>query len=301
MSIDTSASGLLASDTEDELIPTGTGRRSRPPTVAIASCLILAVIALLAAAAPVIAPHDIADQSLLSRLRPPAFAGGTTEYILGADHLGRDVLSRLLFATQTTLLIAGAGVIIGVITGTLSGLISGSVGGWIDHCFMAVVDAQASVPVTLVALTAVALIGTNPLVLVLIVGFSDYYKYARVVRGQVHTLRGRSFIEAARSSGASPWRIAIRHVLPNTLSPVIVLASLSFAEIVVLESSLSFLGVGVQPPNVSLGSLLGESRNYLITTPWLAILPCVVIVAITLAASMVGDWLRDTLDPRSRA
>ncbi|WP_331375316.1 ABC transporter permease [Sinorhizobium chiapasense] len=290
-----------ASQIENEQIPTDTGRPRRRPTVAIASCVILAVIALLAAAAPVIAPHDMADQSLLYRLRPPAFAGGTTEYLLGTDHLGRDTFSRLLFAIQTTLLIAAAGVVVGVITGTLSGLISGSVGGWIDHCFMAVVDAQASVPVTLVALTAVALIGPSPLVLVLIIGFADYYKYARVVRGQVHALRERSFVEAARSSGASPWRIAMRHVLPNTLSPVIVLASLSFAEIVVLESSLSFLGVGVQPPNVSLGSLLGESRNYLITTPWLALFPCVVIVAITLAASMVGDWLRDTFDPRSRS
>ena len=140
----------------------------------------------------------------------------------------------------------------------------------------------------------------HPLVLVLIVGFSDYYKYARVVRGEVHALQGRSFIEAARCSGASPWRIAIRHVLPNTFSPIIVLASLSFAEIVVLESSLLFLGVGVQPPNVSLGSLLGEARNYLISSPWLAIIPSVVIVMITVAASIIGDWLRDVLDPRSR-
>ncbi|TCN27029.1 ABC transporter permease [Sinorhizobium americanum] len=301
MSIETSTPALSPSQTEDGIVSTEAGRRRRPPTVAIASCLTLAVIALLAAISPVIAPHDIADQSLLHRLRPPAFAGGTTEYLLGTDHLGRDLFSRLLFATQTTLLIAGAGVLVGVITGTLSGLVSGSMGGWIDHCFMAVVDAQASVPVTLVALTAVALIGPSPLVLVLIIGFADYYKYARVVRGQVHALRGRSFVEAARSSGASPWRIAMRHVLPNTFSPVIVLASLSFAEIVVLESSLSFLGVGVQPPNVSHGSLLGESRNYLITTPWLAVFPCVVIVAITLAASMVGDWLRDRFDPRSRS
>ncbi|SJM32472.1 ABC transporter permease [Mesorhizobium delmotii] len=275
-------------------------RRDRLPSVMIISCLFLLVVVLLAAAAPAIAPHEIAGQSLLSRLRPPIFAGGASDHLLGTDHLGRDVFSRLLFATRTTLLIAGAGVLIGVITGTLTGLIAGTAGGWIDQCISVVIDAQAAVPTTLIALTAVSLVGTHPLTLVLIVGFSDYYRYARVVRGQVQALQGRSFIEAARCSGASPWRIAIRHVLPNTFSPIIVLASLSFAEMVVLESSLSFLGVGVQPPNVSLGSLLGEARNYLISSAWLAIIPCVVIVMITVAASIIGDWLRDALDPQSR-
>ncbi|WP_246696486.1 ABC transporter permease [Mesorhizobium sp. SARCC-RB16n] len=271
------------------------------PVVTTVSILVLCVIVLLAVAAPAIAPYDIATQSLLSRLRPPVFVGGGADHLLGTDHLGRDMLARLLFATRTTLLIACAGVLVGVVAGTLGGLIAGTSGGWIDQCLSAVVDAQAAVPTTLVALTAVALAGTSPLILVMIIGFSDYYKYARVVRGEVAALHGRAFIEAARSSGASPWRIAMRHVLPNTLSPVIVLASLSFAEIVVLESSLSFLGVGIQPPNVSLGSLLGEARNYLITTPWLAITPCVVIVMITVAAAMIGDWLRASLDPRGRA
>ncbi|ASY73786.1 Oligopeptide transport system permease protein OppC (plasmid) [Sinorhizobium fredii CCBAU 83666] len=275
-------------------------RHGGMPVVTAVSITVLSFIVLLAIAAPLIAPHDIAAQSLLSRLRPPMFAGAA-DYPLGTDHLGRDMLSRLLFATRTTLLIAGAGVFIGVVAGTLGGLIAGTLGGSIDQCLSAVVDAQAAVPTTLVALTAVALAGTSPLVLVLIVGFSDYYKYVRVVRGEVVALQAHAFIEAARSSGASPWRIAMRHVLPNTFSPVIVLASLSFAEIVVLESSLSFLGVGIQPPNVSLGSLLGEARNYLITTPWLAIFPCAVIVMITVAAAMIGDRLRASLDPRSRA
>jgi peptide/nickel transport system permease protein len=275
-------------------------RHGRMPVTAIVACMVLAVIVVLAVAAPLLAPYDIARQSLLSRLLPPVFAGGDEGYILGTDHLGRDLLSRLLFATRTTLLIAGAGVLVGVVAGTLSGLLAGTVGGWIDNGIGAIVDAQAAVPTTLVALTAIALVGTHPLVLVLIVGFSDYYKYARVVRGEVRALQGRTFIEAARCSGASPWRIAMRHVLPNTLSPIIVLASLSFAEIVVLESSLSFLGIGVQPPDVSLGSLLGEARNYLISSPWIAITPCVVIVIVTVAASILGDWLRDVLDPRSQ-
>ncbi|MBZ9909461.1 MULTISPECIES: ABC transporter permease [Mesorhizobium] len=299
MSIDIRVSEPIVGETEDKLV-LAPPRRGRPPAARIISLSILFLMILLALAAPAITPHDISEQSLLSRLQPPVFAGGTDDHPLGTDHLGRDVFSRLLFATRTTLFIAFAGVFIGVVAGTLGGLISGTLGGWADQCLSAVVDAQAAVPTTLVALTAVALAGTHPLVLVLIIGFSDYYRYARIVRGQVVALQGRSFIEAARCSGASPWRIAMRHVLPNTFSPVVVLASLSFAEIVVLESSLSFLGVGVQPPNVSLGSLLGEARNYLISTPWLAIFPCVVIVMITVAAATIGDWLRASLDPRSR-
>lgn len=267
------------------------------PTIVVLSFLIFVVLLAAGLLSPLISPYDISEQQLLARLQPPMLLGGTEAHPLGTDHLGRDLLSRLLAATRTTLIIAGLGVLIGAITGLIAGLISGSAGGWFDNVFMMLVDAQASIPLTLLALTAVAIAGTSPLVLILIVGISDYDKYARVVRAQVIAIRQRTFVEAARALGASPWRVAVRHVLPNIVSPLIVLATINFSSIVILESALSFLGVGVQPPHTSLGQLLGEARDYLITTWWLAAIPAAVIVTITMAVSLIGDWLRDVLDP----
>ena len=278
--------------------PAGARWNGAPPPAITAAFILMGLFVVLALLAPVIAPEGPAEQSLRARLEPPSVLGGELGYLLGADHLGRDVFARLLFALQTTLVIAGLGVLVGVVTGTIAGLVSGSAGGWVDAVFMLLVDAQASIPLTLLALTAVAIIGTSPVVLILIVGISDYDKYARVVRAQVMVTRRRSYVEAARALGASPTRIALRHVLPNIGSPLLVLATLNFSAIVILESALSFLGVGVQPPHTSLGQMLGDARNYMLTAWWLAAVPAGLIIAITMAVSLIGDWLRDVLDPR---
>lgn len=266
------------------------------------STVIISIVVLfffigLAALAPVLAPYDGSEQHLLSRLRPPVGLGGTSEHILGADHLGRDVLSRLLSGLGTTLLIAGLGVLVGMAVGGLVGLVSGSARGWVDGTIMLVVDAQAAVPLTLLTLTAAAIAGTGPLVLILIVGLADFGKYVRVVRAEVIALRERPFVEAARALGASPSRIAFRHILPNLVSPLTVLATINFSHVVVLESALSFLGVGVQPPHTSLGQMVGGARNFLISHWWLAAIPAGVIVTLTMTISVLGDWLRDLLDP----
>ena len=291
----------MSADTQsDTALPT----RSRmsgsrmPPALVTGALLLIVTLAGLAALAPMIAPDGLTDQSLRARLEPPSVLGGDQGYVLGADHLGRDVGARLLHALRTTLTIAALGVVIGVVVGTVAGLVSGSAGGWVDAAFMMLVDVQASIPLTLLALTAVAVMGASPLVLILIVGISDYDKYARVVRAEVMSVRQRGFIEAVRALGASPGRIALLHVLPNVTSPLLVLATLNFSAIVILESALSFLGVGVQPPHTSLGQMLGDARSYMLTAWWLAAIPAAVIIALTMAVALIGDWLRDALDPK---
>jgi peptide/nickel transport system permease protein len=245
--------------------------------------------------APLIATHAPAQQDLLARFQPPGYGG----HWLGADHLGRDVYSRLLFALRTTMVVAVAGVALGATLGTAAGVLSGMAGGIIGEALMLLADTQATLPLTLLCLVAVAFAGNSPAILVVIVGVADYCKYARVVRAQTLSIKTRAFIEAAVAAGTSPLRIALRHVLPNALSPIIVLATIQLGTVIVLESALSFLGVGVQPPAASLGQLVGEARGYLLTSWWLAAVPGAVIVALTVAVALIGDWLRDALDPET--
>lgn len=268
------------------------------PGVTRGAVLLLGLLCCLALLAPLVSLHDPSQQQLLMRLKPPALAGGDWAFPLGTDHLGRDVYSRLLAALATTLAIAGLGVTVGLIAGLIVGLISGLAGGRLDGFFMLLVDAQASIPLTLLALTAVALVGTDPIVLVLIVGISDFDKYARVVRAEALVVKRRTFVEAARALGASPLRLALRHLVPHVASPLIVLATINLSSVLVLESALSFLGVGVQPPHTSLGAMLGEARNYLITNWSLAAVPAATIVVLTMTVAFIGDWLRDRLDPK---
>lgn len=270
--------------------------RETPPI--ILACFGVGTLLLVAAlAAPLLAPFDIREQSLLARLEPPIFLGGTLEHVLGTDQLGRDVLSRLLYALRTSLGVASLGMVIGLTLGTGLGLVSGLVGKWLDTVIMFLVDTQSALPFTLLALTAVALFGTAPTVLVAIIGLAGWDKYARVVRGQVLATRELPYIEASRALGASNWRLAARHVLLNIASPLIVLATMNFSGIILLESALSFLGLGIQPPHTSLGLLLGEGRDYMISAWWVAAVPGALIVTLTMIISLVGDWLRDVLDP----
>jgi len=262
--------------------------------------VVLVLMALVAILAPVIAPHDIRTQSLLQRLQPPAFMGGSPEHWLGTDQLGRDVLSRSIFALRTTLAIAAIGTVIGMLLGVTLGVLSGMFGGWFDNLVMFLVDVQMSLPFVLVALTVIALLDTSLLVLVLVVGVAGWEIHARVVRGQVLAVRELPFVEATRALGSGFGRLALRHVLPNVVSPIIVLTTVNFSYVVLLESALSFLGLGVQPPNTSLGAMLGSGRDYLMSNWTLAAIPGLIIVTITMVVSLIGDWVRDILDPRQR-
>lgn len=275
-----------------------TARTDLIQKIAIATALVLFAGALLA---PLIAPHDPLAQSLLSRLRPPlGFAGGAHGHYAGTDELGRDVLSRALHGLRLTLALAVAGAVIGLAIGGALGLVAGLRRGWVEDTIMSLVDMQIAIPFTLVALLILSLFGSSLTVLVLVLGIAGWEQYARIVRAEVRKLGALPFIEAARAGGAGPIYIARHHVLPNIVSPLVVQFTLALSNIVILESTLSFLGLGVQPPQPSLGSMVGLGRDYMPTAPWIVLTPAALIVALTFSVQILGDWLRDRADVRLR-
>ncbi len=270
----------------------------RRPSLIIGLCIgWLALVIVAALFAPALAPFDYAEQSLLSRLKPPAILGGPEQYILGSDNLGRDVFSRLLYAMRTSILIAIMATVIGATVGTALGIVAAHFRGFVDDVIMMMVDFQASVPFLIVALAVLAFFGNNFVLLIVLIGLFGWDGYARIARGLVLSTNGQGYAFAIRTLGVHPARVYIRHVLPNMLGVIMVQITLNFPEIILLETSLSFLGLGVQPPGTSLGLMLGEGRNYLTTAWWMGIPAGMVIFLTTLAISLVGDWLRDLLDP----
>ncbi len=255
----------------------------------------------LAAFAPLIAPFDPLDQSLISRLRPPlGFERYKDGFYLGTDELGRDVLSRSLYGLRLTLGLALAGASIGLLLGGTLGLLAGLKRGFTEDIIMAAVDIQIAIPFTLIALLILAIFGSSLEVMVVVLGIAGWEQYARIVRGEVRKITQMPFIEAARASGGSPRYIAIRHVLPNIVSPLVVQFTLALSNIVILESTLSFLGLGVQPPTATLGSMVGYGRDYMPTAPWMVTVPAVMIILLTFSVQITGDWLRDRADVRLR-
>ena len=267
---------------------------------AIRACIAGAIlIALAAIFAGTIVRHDPVATDILNKLQPPFFLEGYDgEHLLGTDQLGRDLLARSLHGIRVSVGIAFVGLAIGCLLGTTAGLVAGLSGGLVDRAIMTVVDIFITVPFLLLVLVGIAAFGSDIPVLVVLVGLARWESYARVVRGQVLQVREMPYIEASRALGASTEWIAFRHVLPNIASPLIVLLTLNFPSILLLESSLSFLGIGVQPPTASLGRMVGDGRDHLVFAWWVAVAPAMVIVMITFIVQMLGDWLRDVLDVR---
>jgi len=266
-----------------------------------AAALVGLALVFMALLAPLIAPTDPLAQSLISRLRPPlGFERYKDGFYLGTDELGRDVLSRSLYGLHLTLGLALAGATIGLLIGGTLGLIAGLRGGWVEDAIMAAVDLQIAVPFTLLALLILALFGSSLTVMICVLGIAGWEQYARIVRAEVRRINELPFIEAARASGGGQRYIALTHVLPNIVSPLVVQFTLSLSNIVILESTLSFLGLGVQPPTATLGSMVGYGRDYMPTAPWIVIAPAVLIILVTFSVQILGDWLRDRADVRLR-
>jgi peptide/nickel transport system permease protein len=274
--------------------------RRYPPLVVLAAAWLLFMFGT-AALAPVISPYDYTAIDLRARLQPPFWMqGGQSAHLFGTDNLGRDVLARLIYSIRMSLLVAFVGTIIGAILGTLLGFVAAHFRGWVDDIVMAGVDFQASLPFFIIALALLAFFGNSMGLFIGLMGVYGWERYARITRGLALSALTQGYAVAVGTLGATPRRIYFRHILPNISSALIVYITLNFPATVILESSLSFLGIGIQPPMTSLGNMLGFGRDYLTTAWWIAVFPGVTIFLATLAMSILGDWVRDRLDPTLR-
>jgi peptide/nickel transport system permease protein len=263
--------------------------------------LVILMIALLTGIfADVLAPHGYDDQDLGAMLKPPVMVGGTWSNPLGTDPLGRDVLSRVVYGARTSVFLALGAVLLAAGVGVVLGLVSGYAGGRIDAAIMSVVEAQLSLPYLLFAIAFMALLGSSLTNLVIVLVLRSWVVYAQLVRVSVLSMKTREFVTVAVALGATGRRILFRHVAPHVIAPALVVSSFQLAELIIVESSLGFLGLGVQPPLPSWGSMLSQGREYLGSAWWLVTFPGLAIIVTVLGANLFGDALRDALDPRLR-
>lgn len=274
--------------------------RRRPPPLVIAAMTVLGGVLLVSAFAEFIAPYPYTRQFPGQRLLPPFWLGGPPEFFLGTDEIGRDLFSRLVHGTRISLLIAILGTLIGAVLGTSLGFAAAHFRGYVEEAVMMLVDVQASLPFMIVVLATLALFGNSLLLFLALIGVAGWETYARLARGLVLAEKEKGYYAAIRAAGSRPGRLYVRHVLPNVMSVLIVAMTLNFPQTILLETSLSFLGLGVQPPLPSLGLILGQGRQHMLLAWWLPVLPGVMIFVTTLAASILGDWLRDRFDPTIR-
>jgi ABC-type dipeptide/oligopeptide/nickel transport system permease subunit len=269
--------------------------RFRRNRLALVGLVLVVVLAVSAALAPWLAPYDPARQSLVEKRAKPG-----AKYVLGADEFGRDILSRVIYGSRVALLVSVLSALIAVVGGLVLGTVAGFAGGWLDAVMMRGIEILLAFPYLLLALAIVAALGTGALNTTIAVGIWGVPAVTRIVRGSVLALRETEYVGAARALGAPVTALLRRHILPNIVPSLIVYATLFMANAILLEAALSFLGLGVQPPLTSLGNMVGYGREYITRAPWIMLAPATVIVLTTLSISLLGDWLRDKLDPTLR-
>ncbi len=262
---------------------------------------ILLLIVAVSALAPVISPHDPLAVNVRHRLAPPAWMdGGTPQNLLGTDQVGRDLLSRMIYGGRVSLVVGVAAVILSASIGVLLGLMAGYFGGWGDWTIMTVINVMLTFPFVLLALAVIAVLGPSLVNMVAVLGIAGWPIYARVVRAETMAIREREFVLAGRALGMGHGRLIFRQILPNVVSPIVVISTLQVAQVIVLESFLSFLGLGVQPPTPAWGNMLGEGRLYMLNSWWIATFPGTAIFVTTLAINLMGNALRDWFDPHMK-
>ena len=251
--------------------------------------------------APLISPHGATEANLRDRRTPPVWLdGGTSKYVLGTDAQGRGILSRVIHGTRVSFSIAGSAIGLGMVFGTLYGLISGYYGGWTDEILMRIVEIFLAVPLIMVALVFIVVVGPSFTSVVSLLALFSWVQFARQVRGETLYLKASDYVALAKVSGASTIRILLRHIFPGVVNTVVVVATLDVGGLILTESSLSFLGVGIPPPTPSWGSMVSDGRNYLASSWWITFFPGMAIFVTVIGFNFLGDWLRDTLDPRLR-
>lgn len=282
---------------------TGVSRRLLPRVrlIPLVPIVILSVVVIAAVLAPWIAPHDAESGNLANSFRPPVWEdGGSWSYALGTDANGRDVLSRLIYGTRIPVLVVLFGVVSTAIIGSAIGIASGYFGGVVDAILMRLVDTFLSIPPILMAIAIIGVLGSSLQNVIIVVVLTSWAGYARVIRGEALRIRQSDHIGLARVAGCGPLRIMRVHILPEVTNTLVVLATLSVATFILYEAALSFLGLGVRPPAPSWGSMISEGRIHMTTAWWLTVVPGVAILLTCLSANLLGDWLRDRLDPRLR-
>jgi peptide/nickel transport system permease protein len=269
------------------------------PAIPVLILLLIAVVAILA---DVLAPYDPQIGSLSRRFRPPAWQdGGSMAHLLGTDHVGRDVLSRLIFGARVSMIVGITAVLFAGAVGTLLGILSGYLGGWVDQVIMRVSDAWLALPALTFAIFLAAIVGPSEMNIVIILGLVYWTRYARVIRGEVLSLKQREFVRLAIVAGCPNHLIMWRHILPNVLNSAVVLGTLMLGVVIVTEAALSFLGVGVPPPKPAWGLMMADGKQGLMVGHWwLTVLPGICIMLMVLSANLLGDWLRVKLDPQLR-
>jgi peptide/nickel transport system permease protein len=260
--------------------------------------IILALVLLMAILAGILAPHDPLEQDILHKLLNPVWTyKSNPNYILGTDQLGRDILSRLIYGSRVTILVAFAGTVAAGFIGVILGCLSGYYGGWVDNVIMRIADIQMAFPFILLALFIAAVLGPGIGNVILVACLCFWVQFARMVRGEILSIREVEYVEAIRALGGSNLRIIFKHILPNVMNMVIVIGTLQMARVILMEASLSFLGLGVPVDVPTWGRMLAESRINMVSYPWHAIFPGLLITVTVLGVNLLGDWLRDYLDP----
>ncbi len=266
---------------------------------ALFGLVVVAIVVVTAVGASWFSPFDAVEQSIADRLKPPGSRDAAGRlHVLGTDHLGRDLLARVVFGARPALMVGFAAVLISGTLGMLAGLAAGYFGGRVDDVLMRLADIQLAFPFILLAIAVIGVLGPSLTTIIVVIGVSSWVIYARIVRGAVLSLREREFVQAALALGSGDVRVVVRHILPNALTPWLVVATLDMARVIVIESALSFLGLGVQPPTPTWGGMLADGRVYISTAWWLATFPGLAIMITVLGINLFGDGLRDTLDPR---
>ena len=279
-------------------------RLRRSPTGSLGMAIVVGVVAL-ALLASALTPHDPEKIDLKNRLAPPIWqADGSAAYLLGTDQLGRDVVSRMILGARISLLVGLAGVALAMLAGVFLGVTSGYAGGWLDALVSRALDTFLAIPFIILALAVIGVLGVkggnNVLRLIIVLGLANWVIFTRVVRGEVLAVKRRDYVEAAHAIGQRGWLIMLRYILPNVAASIIVLGALQMSTVIIAEASLSFLGLGVQPPTITWGIMLADGRDHLATSWWLATFPGLAITVTVLGFVLWGDWLRDVLDPRLR-